>query len=403
LLTQALFAHVKQDKKLHWTYAEDDVHMAHQFARLCEQTVHMTMGFYVSQHPDTAHLPIDSVIKAFSEGFDQQGLLDSHLPSLTGILAHIPNTRERWFAERSGIEAISRDNGDPNLFLTINMDPRAWPDVRRLVYKLEYSSEMPRNHPFVKNTQEFTELMNKYAVHISVYLCRKAQILLRAFLCDVCGVSEKTLTAELSDVNRPDNSWYWGRVEFTETRGVQHWHILSKLPHVLDTALLGRIIQNGRLVRQELKCGNIKPEKREEAWEIIEMGLLATRYVVLFADSISTTSFYSEEMPVDCHEPDKVLPLEKYRDAFVKSYVNNDVTLTTHPIMRRFDDPECDPNPLIEIAKVASVSCLHQCLAKSCGGEAGTGKGCRFDFPKKTLNHTVVAIMQVCFCLVYFS
>ena len=46
-----------------------------------------------------------------------------------------------------------------------------------------------------------------------------------------------------------------------------HWHFLVKLPHVLNTGLLGRIIHNGRVVRQELICGNIKSEKREAAWE----------------------------------------------------------------------------------------------------------------------------------------
>ena len=48
-----------------------------------------------------------------------------------------------------------------------------------------------------------------------------------------------------------------------------------KLPHVLDTGLLGRIIHNdhnGCVVRQEMKCGNIKREKQKEAWQMIEMG-----------------------------------------------------------------------------------------------------------------------------------
>jgi len=51
--------------------------------------------------------------------------------------------------------------------------------------------------------------------------------------------------------------------------------VLVKLPHVLDTGLLGRIIHNdhnGCVVRQEMKCGNIKREKQKEAWQMIEMG-----------------------------------------------------------------------------------------------------------------------------------
>ena len=45
------------------------------------------------------------------------------------------------------------------------------------------------------------------------------------------------------------------------------------------------MIQNGRVVHQEVKCGNIEPGKDEEAWEIAEIGLLANCYATLFADS----------------------------------------------------------------------------------------------------------------------
>ena len=69
----------------------------------------------------------------------------------------------------------------------------------------------------------------------------------------------------------------FGNVWNSFLRGVQQWHCLAKLPNVLDTAIIGRMIQNGRVVRQEMKCGNIKAEKVEQAWEIIETGLLANR------------------------------------------------------------------------------------------------------------------------------
>jgi len=69
--------------------------------------------------------------------------------------------------------------------------------------------------------------------------------------------------------------------------------------NVLDTARLGRIIHNRRVERQELKCGNIKQDLEEKAWHLIEMGLLASRYVTLFAESISQASFYTEDMNVD--------------------------------------------------------------------------------------------------------
>jgi len=69
--------------------------------------------------------------------------------------------------------------------------------------------------------------------------------------------------------------------------------------------------------------------------------------------------------------------------------------MNTHPIMRRFDYPERDQNVYMEMARVASVSCLHQHIPGSCGGNSITGDGCRFDFPKKMLKHTVAAVMQV--------
>lgn len=167
-----------------------------------------------------------------------------------------------------------------------------------------------------------------------------------------------------------------------------------KLPHVLDTALIGRIIHNGRVVRQEMKCGNIKPAMKEAAWEIIEMGLLASRHAVLFAHSVSTTSFYTEDVGIDEHDDKKVINLQKHREEYVKHYKAGDISLETHPIIRQYNDPECDPSKFVEMAKVAAVSCMHECIAKSCGGNP-SGEGCRFDFPKKNLNHTVAAVMQV--------
>lgn len=63
--------------------------------------------------------------------------------------------------------------------------------------------------------------------------------------------------------------------------------------------------------------------------------------------------------------------------------------------MRRFGDEECDENENVEMAKIAAVTCMHQCIEKCCGGDKVTGKGCRFDFPKKLLNHSVPAVMQL--------
>jgi hypothetical protein len=395
LKKQTLFAHRMSDGKHRWHYAEDSVHMMSQFASLAEQRVKALVGFYISQHPQCAYLPLESILKSFQEGANDQGLLESHLPNLTAVMSEIPNTREIWYAHRLALEGISRDMGEPVVFATINMSPREWPDCRKLVYQLEYGldKEMDKNW-FEFNADRFSELMSKHAVQLSIYLNRKVKIFLQAFLGEICRVPMKEDERDWTAKERVENAWYFSRVEFTETRGVQHWHILIKLPGVLDTSLLGKMVHNGRVLRHELRCGNIKKGKENEAWMMVEMGLLASRYVTLFTESISQASFYTDKMDVDSHDPTKVINLDEIRKEYVNNYVSRNITLSTHPIMRVFNSPECNQNLNVELANVAAICCVHGCM-KGCGGNAVTGTGCRFNFPKKTMRHTVPAIMQV--------
>ena len=116
----------------------------------------------MSQRPDVAEIPLMSLLQTFKDGANQEGLLQSRLPDIQCIMSPIRNSRECWFAERMGMEAIGRDCGDANIVLTLNMDPRAWPDVRNLIYKLEngFESMMPLDY-YVRKTQEFTDLLDK--------------------------------------------------------------------------------------------------------------------------------------------------------------------------------------------------------------------------------------------------
>ena len=373
-------------------YAGAHAHQMQQKARIDEFQARGTAAWYASQHPEVLTKPRD-VLDAFKEGCNEHGLMDKRLPQLTMALAKLPNTRERWYAEKLGIEELSKNLGEANIFLTLNHDPRAWPDVRELLFFLEHRKLMPKNHPFEKNTEKFTQLMNKFAPLVELYLYRKTSIILNAFL-DIIGVNNYMPSKDWSKEDRTKTGWIWRRVEFTHTRGVQHWHMLIKVPNVLDTALLGRLVQNGRVVRQEMKMGNIKKGCEVKAWEIIEMGLLADRYCVLLAESLSTSSFFDREMDVDEYDEEKVIPLEPLRDEFVTNYMKGNITPNTHPIMRCAGDKECDSNVYMEVAKVASVSCIHNCIKKVCGGDK-QGQGCRFDFPKKLMKHTVVALFQV--------
>lgn len=151
---------------------------------------------------------------------------------------------------------------------------------------------------------------------------------------------------------------------------------------------------NGRVILRELKCGNIKSGMEERAWEMVFMGQLASRYLVLLTDSISTTAFFTEQMDNDVYTPDKVIQLEPLRDEFVQSYMTNNINRQTHPVMRRHDDPECDDNVYKEMAKVASICCIHQCFEANCGGKQN-GDGCMFGFPRPMLKYTVPAVVQI--------
>lgn len=220
LKKQSLFAYKLTDSQYTWEYAQDDIHMMHSYAKLVERTVSAKTAWYLQQSPDAAHLPIGQVLEAFKNGFasDDQSLIDSKLPGLSSIMAQLPNSRERWFSERLGIEAISRDFGDPNLFLTLNNSPRESYDTRLLLHKLEHGAdaEFDPNH-YERNTERFTQLMNKYAPQVSVYLCRKTKMFLQAFLCDICGIQEKEPNGDWTRRDRLTEGYYWSRVEFTST------------------------------------------------------------------------------------------------------------------------------------------------------------------------------------------
>ena len=99
-------------------------------------------------------------------------------------------------------------------------------------------------------------------------------------------------------------------------------------------------------------------------------------------------------MDVDAYDPGKVIDVDKLQQQFVHDNKQGNISMATHPLMRKF----CDENRYIEMAKVAAVSCIHKCIQTICGGDEQTGSGCRFNFPKKNLNNTVPAV-----CLLYTS
>ena len=119
---------------------------------------------------------------------------------------------------------------------------------------------------------------------------------MRAFLNDICRIPATEVSEDWMTIDKSKNGYYWFRSEFTETRGFPHFHFMVRLPNTLEAGALGRLTHNMRVVRTEMKCGNIDSSKKEAAWEIIRFGLLASRYLVLLADSVSSASFFTQNV-----------------------------------------------------------------------------------------------------------
>jgi hypothetical protein len=65
-------------------------------------------------------MPIDTLLRAFKAGFSDDGAIDSQMPGLSTMMSQIPHSREKWHSARLDIDAISRDLGSANVFLTVS-------------------------------------------------------------------------------------------------------------------------------------------------------------------------------------------------------------------------------------------------------------------------------------------
>ena len=147
---------------------------------------------------------------------------------------------------------------------------------------------------------------------------------------------------------------------FTKSRGFPHYHVLAKLPGVIDIAMIGRLVQNGRVVTQEMKCGNIKEDYTEMAWKVVRARQIAQRYAILLQESLSTAAFYTDSMPVNQHNENVVINLDRLRREYVKNYTEGNITEETHPLIRKFGSEHCHNNSNVKMAKVAAVCQIHQ-------------------------------------------
>jgi hypothetical protein len=61
-----------------------------------------------------------------------------------------------------------------------------------------------------------------------------------------------------------------------------------------------------------------------------------------------------------------------------------------NPLMRSLTLPSEGLHLHEELARIAACCSIHMCLAKNCGGIHPSGKGCRFNFPRQTLQRTIL-------------
>jgi hypothetical protein len=137
----------------------------------------------------------------------------------------------------------------------------------------------------------------------------------------------------------------------------------------------------------------------EQAWHMIEMGLLAHQYAINFVESLSVAFFLTEQVASNAYDSYKVINLDALRNEYVENYAQKNISKATNPLMRQPGDPVCNANRYIEIAKIAAVTQVHQFLPDRCGGneddKESCTRSCRFDYPKKLVKYTVVSMIQM--------
>ncbi len=62
---------------------------------------------------------------------------------------------------------------------------------------------------------------------------------MQAFLHDICRIPRSESNDDWTTVDRESNTFCWWRAEFTEQRGVAHFHSMARLPNTLETGVLG--------------------------------------------------------------------------------------------------------------------------------------------------------------------
>jgi hypothetical protein len=391
-----------------YPFEEDVIHAALVFAHAQNQEGIKNTKWFINRYPDTTREEIDEIIRSMLSGPTSNRTFDtSRVYNFREHLSKMKQSPQRWQEERKDIETVANDSGEANLFMTLNMDVRFWRDVHNILHILihkepvtdECYSALTKGHTkhcnkpcfipdYVNDQKVFEMLTDRYAAKIEEYLYFKTQTFLNTWFHDVCGVPkrEHPTTSALYETT---GATIWRRVEYTRSRGIQHWHILAKLPGVMHLPSLMRLLNRGRQARVELHKRNIKPAHVQEALHHVHVGFLAGRYLTDYSDSLVHMDFNSQDSLTNV---DSIQVLSQHYNRVLRRARSGDAVLTAEnlPLLNHYCHvPGQTEAERKRKADVAAFSCIHNCIQTACGGNAN-GDKCRFGFPRKKMPVTVL-------------
>jgi hypothetical protein len=391
-----------------YPFEEDVIHAALVFAHAQNQEGVQNTRWFINRYPDTTRQEIDEIIKSMLSGPRENKTFDtSRVYNFREHLSKMQQTPQRWQEERKDIETVANDSGEANLFMTLNMDVRFWRDVHNILHLLihkepvtaECYSLLTKGHvkhsnkpcfipDYVNDQKVFEMLTDRYAAKIEEYLYFRTQTFLDTWFHDVCGIPKNEQPTK-TGLYETVGGTIWRRVEYTRSRGIQHWHILAKLPGVMHLPSLMRLLNRGRQARVELHKRNIKPEHIGEALHHVHVGFLAGRYLCEYADSLVHMDFTNQR---SVGNVDDIQVLSRHYNNVLRRARCGEAALTSNnlPLLNQYSHVEGDTEAEQKRkADVAAFSCIHNCIQTACGGNAN-GDKCRFGFPRKNMPITVL-------------
>ena len=140
-------------------------------------------------------------------------------------------------------------------------------------------------------------MLDKCAVQVSLYLEHTVHTFLKAYFGVTCGIkTDQQKKKEINSASKKDcqtedkmmSGWYLCHPEWTQTRGILHYHIIAKLPNVIDTAIVSKLIHLGKCTKRELLAGNIKEECIDKALYYVKLDVWADSYARKFVKSLAS-------------------------------------------------------------------------------------------------------------------